>query len=123
MTAAELAANLQNRGIRLSVAGGRLRVEAPEGALTPQDKQALAECKGELLATLTFDVRRAGELLVLVRERLRALLDGQPIPEADLVCQAAYQRLAKAHDRRDMQAFIEAAARFGEVWRERICRR
>ncbi len=93
-------------------------MEAPEGALTPQDKQALAECKGELLATLTFDVRRAGELLVSVQERLRALLDGRPIPYIDLIVSAACDRLA--HDHQDWPAFLAALENFEVAWRELI---
>jgi hypothetical protein len=36
MTAAALLAELQDRGASLAVAGDRLRVEAPVGAVTPE---------------------------------------------------------------------------------------
>ena len=52
MSTAALLTELQARGVRLSVVEGRLRVEAPKGILTPQDRQTLAERKSELVAAL-----------------------------------------------------------------------
>ncbi len=62
-TAETLIRDLSARGVRLSRNGDRLRVE---GAITPEDRQALAEAKPAILATLT-------------RGRLRALADGEGI--------------------------------------------
>lgn len=52
MTAAALLADLQARGVRVAVKGGRLQVEAPKGAVDPAVRAALAEHKAELLAAL-----------------------------------------------------------------------
>ncbi|MCW5967585.1 MAG: hypothetical protein KIT57_03665 [Blastocatellales bacterium] len=52
MTLDTLLDELQERGIELTPAGDRLRYRAPQGALTPELKQAIAERKPELLAIL-----------------------------------------------------------------------
>jgi hypothetical protein len=123
MSTAQLLAGLQARGVRLRAEGGRLKVEAPKGALTPADRQALAERKADLLAALSgWNQAEACRLLVSVQERLGALLGDAPVPEMDLVVSAAYARLAAAHDTRNWLAFIEALESFERAWRERICR-
>lgn len=55
MNAAELLGNLSGRGVRLTLHGGRLRVEAPAGAVTPQDRAALAAHKPELVRLLAVE--------------------------------------------------------------------
>ena len=52
MTAADLLHSLAGRGVRLEARDGRLRVDAPAGALTAEDRQALACLKRELLTLL-----------------------------------------------------------------------
>jgi hypothetical protein len=52
MTAAELLAELNRRGISLRVQGDRLELDAPRGALTPELRRALADHKAELLRLL-----------------------------------------------------------------------
>lgn len=49
MNLPELLADLESRGVKLSV---RLVVDAPNGALTAEHKAALAEYKSPLLVTL-----------------------------------------------------------------------
>jgi hypothetical protein len=50
MTALELLATLHERGVTLVPWVNRLRVDAPEGALTDELRQAIRMQKGELLA-------------------------------------------------------------------------
>lgn len=52
MTARALLADLADRDIRLSVAGDKLRINAPRGALTAELRQTLSEHKPELLEML-----------------------------------------------------------------------
>lgn len=52
MSLAALLDELKHRGVRLEVAGERLRVSAPRGAVTPELRRALTEHKGELLVQL-----------------------------------------------------------------------
>ena len=56
MTARALLADLVTRDIRLSVAGDKLRVNAPKGRLTPELRLTLTHHKAELLPLL-----RSGE--------------------------------------------------------------
>lgn len=68
MTAQELLTELERAGVRLTPGAdyGRLRVNAPAGALTPEWRRALVELKAELLKLL--DERAA-----------RAALQGAPV--------------------------------------------
>ena len=50
MTVHVLLTELRSRGVALSAAAGRLHVEAPRGALTPELRAGLSSHKGELLA-------------------------------------------------------------------------
>ena len=52
MNATTLLTDLRNRGIRLSVAGERLSVDAPKGAMTADLRAALVEHKAGLLRLL-----------------------------------------------------------------------
>jgi hypothetical protein len=54
MTPAAFLAHLVNEGASLTVAGDRIRVEAPIGMLTPAVKRALADNKAALLGLLRF---------------------------------------------------------------------
>jgi hypothetical protein len=52
---AALVADLRGRGVELTPAAGRIRFDAPKGALAPADRAAIAERKAELLAYLAAD--------------------------------------------------------------------
>jgi len=52
VTPAALMADLEARGVRLAAMGERLRVDAPRGALTATDRDALVRYKPALLAAL-----------------------------------------------------------------------
>ena len=67
MTAGEVLTVCREAGIRLEVAGDRLRFDAPAGALTPDLRDALARHKRELLDVLTmqFVTLRDGPTLPL----------------------------------------------------------
>ena len=62
MTSCETLAELDRRGVVLEPNGDTLRYRAPQGALTPELREAITENKAEILSTL----RRVG--------------DGQPAP-------------------------------------------
>ena len=55
MTTTELLATLQQRGVILRVEGDRLRVDAPKGTLSADDRAALTSHKAHLIAALTSD--------------------------------------------------------------------
>jgi hypothetical protein len=52
MSANQLLDRLTARGVHLSAAGGRLRVDSPAGTLKDNDRRELAEHKAELLKLL-----------------------------------------------------------------------
>jgi hypothetical protein len=52
MTAEALRSTLAARGVRLALVGGRVRVTAPAGTLTTEDRAALHEHRDALLALL-----------------------------------------------------------------------
>lgn len=52
MTPADLLTELERRGVKLTLAGDRLHVEAPAGVLTPDLKETLAKHKAALLTLL-----------------------------------------------------------------------
>ena len=62
MTSSETLAELDRRGVVLEPNGDRLRYRAPQGALTPELREAITENKAEIISTL------------------RRLDDGQPPP-------------------------------------------
>ena len=55
MTTTALLSDLRRKGVRLTPASGRLRIEAPKGIITPAVRAMLADRKGELLDLLTLD--------------------------------------------------------------------
>jgi len=73
-------------------------------------------------APADWDQKSAGELLVSVQVRLKALLGDAPIPDMDLIVSGSYDRLAAAHDARRWADFEQAVIDFDRAWRERICR-
>jgi hypothetical protein len=52
MTAIEVLSSLEDRGVILGLNDGRLRIDAPRGALTPELRTALSSFKDELVALL-----------------------------------------------------------------------
>ena len=52
MTSSETLAELDRRGVVLEPNGDKLRYRAPQGALTPELREAMAENKAEILSTL-----------------------------------------------------------------------
>lgn len=52
MNAPELIAELNSRGVRLTVCGNRLRYDAPAGVMTSDLAERMKACKPELLALL-----------------------------------------------------------------------
>ena len=72
MNAPELLAELQGRGVVLEAVGGRLRFDAPRGALTPALRQAMQQHKGELLELAERHLRTQARDLVAVAELLVA---------------------------------------------------
>ena len=57
MTSSETLAELDRRGVVLEPNGDRLRYRAPQGALTPELREAITENKAEIISTL----RRLGD--------------------------------------------------------------
>jgi hypothetical protein len=55
MSARELLDSLTASGVRLWAEGGKLKLDAPRGVVTPELKDRLAAHKPELLAALTAD--------------------------------------------------------------------
>src|SRR5215218_5386307 len=53
MTPRDLLAELTTLGVRLTVQGERLRVQAPTGVLTDELRQAMTRCKAELMELLS----------------------------------------------------------------------
>ncbi len=62
MTAADLLLRLRDLGVRVSVEGERLKVNAPKGVLTAALRDQLAEHKSALVAMLTSEDAPAGEI-------------------------------------------------------------
>ena len=59
MNALKLHHDLKNRGVCLEVVGDGLRVDAPAGVLTNEDRAALLECKPVLLEFLSRTQRES----------------------------------------------------------------
>jgi hypothetical protein len=77
MNAAELIIELETRGVLIEAAGGRLRVDAPKGVITPELREALAACKAEVLAILNTP---EDEIEWRVEAMLPQIPDIGPIP-------------------------------------------
>lgn len=71
MTAADLLAEVTRVGVRLTVRGDRLHVEARAGTVTPAMRERLIEAKAELVALLT-PVKPMVPTLQMVHFRLNA---------------------------------------------------
>ena len=57
MTSSEILTKLDRRGVVLEPNGDKLRYRAPQGALTPELREAITENKAEIISTL----RRLGD--------------------------------------------------------------
>lgn len=77
MKAGELLVELRSRGVLLEPAGDRLKIDAPKGSITPELREALAECKSEVLAILALD---DDEIAWRVKVMLSQIPDSGPIP-------------------------------------------
>src|SRR5262245_2949742 len=55
MTANQILDSLQARDITVTLNGDRLKIDAPAGSLTDEDRAQLRECKAELLKLLASD--------------------------------------------------------------------
>lgn len=53
MTAAELMDKLERLGVKLSISGDKLRLQAPVGVITPELKEAVLKHKPALMALLS----------------------------------------------------------------------
>lgn len=73
MSAAALASELQASGVKLTVRGKRLHVEAPTGTLTPEVRALLVEHKAALMP------------LLVMRDRLRDLARSVGVPDRIVV--------------------------------------
>ena len=79
MNAVSLIRQCRGAGIKLQVHDGRLRVDAPTGAVTPKLRQALTDHKADLLALHAIRARLlalAGELGIP-----RSVVDNLPVEE------------------------------------------
>lgn len=61
MTSLDLLAELRKRNVKISLAGDKLRLEAPAGALTPELKKAIAEHKAGLVELLLSNAKEPDE--------------------------------------------------------------
>jgi hypothetical protein len=110
MRVADLLEAMQARGVELSAAEGRLRVEAPIGVLSESDWAELAACKAELLPLLAPTAveltprRWTDEQLPEARALMRACVDllerlrGVP----DWTIEALAGQIQDAEDSRDL---------------------
>jgi hypothetical protein len=100
MNAERLLATLTARGVELHAAGDRIHYRAPVGVLTDADREALRQCKPELLELLTAPatlppVPMADELAAIIRvaenwhaptpEQLAALWEAEGWRRVDLL--------------------------------------
>ncbi|NTX01462.1 non-ribosomal peptide synthetase/type I polyketide synthase [Myxococcus sp. CA040A] len=122
-----LLTRLFDLGIRLWVEGGRLAVDAPEGALTADLRAELSARKAELIALLDDSMgdARAAELPALI---CRPEERDEPFPLTDI--QQAYwvgrggdfELGAAIHVYVEIDSETLDPARFGEAWRRLIQR-
>lgn len=89
MTAVELIQNLEQRGIRVSVAGSQLAIDGPESALTFDVIEGVRERKAELL-TLLAEPRSEHKPSLLsqhiITVHAREWPDGCPLCESPKPC-------------------------------------
>lgn len=71
MNTADLLMDLQSRGVEITAEGERLKIRAPEGAVTPELRARLVESKPAVLAVLK--VSSDSELMALCRRACAGL--------------------------------------------------
>jgi hypothetical protein len=140
-TAATLLTELRQMGATVSVAGYNLRIEAPDGTVTPELRQLLTEHKSELLALLSrtlpaADPRRldVADCLGLLDDlhtgiraeyepRVLGLLDTDPdLRRRFDTTEARIDELARTPRGPTEGDFRAAAEAHGAAWREIIAR-
>jgi hypothetical protein len=122
VTAAELIARLRQSGVAVAADGGHLKLRAgaePTGEVKLLIEE-VASRKEEVLAYLTFNVKRAGQLLVEVVGRLTDQLGGRAIPDMPAPVTSAYATMAAAHDARQYREFEQALTDFEAAWAEAL---
>src|SRR6185295_13459289 len=86
MTAHELIAQLQEKGVELKSSGDRLVIDAPKGTITPEIRSALAEHKADLLVILSQpavpEPRAASQFIEAPVERA-SFSEPRPAPAGD----------------------------------------
>lgn len=134
-----LLTELRQLGADVAVVNGRLRIEAPRGAVTPGLRQALTDHKAELLAILTpgADVgghltpADVGELLTDMHASIRAayspgalrLLDRDPnLRQRFDATESCIDDLAKVPGGPTEAEFRTALEAHAAVWRELVAR-
>ena len=101
--AVELLSTLRQCGATVAVFHGRLRVEAPKGALTPGLREALAAHKAEVIALLATPDHMLAETF----ERIAGFwIEGAALPGPDL--EHAIEQAAVIGDPTALQAALDA---------------
>lgn len=129
MTIETLLVELNRRDIKLFLAGGKLRLEAPVGALTPELKEAVRQNKTALLMKLreqpSFDSDQAQQLFADALARLNEAYPYGAIqwaqahkPELWEACLEALERVQAAFRAKDMAAIRRATAEFEQANRK-----
>jgi thioesterase domain-containing protein len=98
MTTAELLSSLRERNVRLWVEAGKLKIDAPQGALDPSSRQVLVERKDEivaLLASAETSLAAPRSVVPLKPTGTRPPLFARPGHNGDVFC---YLALAKYLD-------------------------
>ena len=104
---AGILADLRQRGARVHAEGDRLRVKAPEGIVSAETRQALAQNKPELLAQLDLEAR----LLEFPLSRFET--DGCPI---EIAVPGLSETLWFVPGEADAEALIVEGVRRGRIW-------
>jgi hypothetical protein len=91
MTAVEIVAELNRRGVSLIVRAGRI-IARPSGAVPPEIKAAAQRCKAELIALLADHAAGAAEEALTLLARLK----GYTCPKAGCPSPANWPRACEA---------------------------
>lgn len=122
-TAIELLNKLERCNIRVSLAGDKLRLEAPTGTLTPALKEAIAERKAELIRLLSrWEPDLAVKLIAQAWERANATYAAGALvwaekhrPDLAAAVKLAEERFNQAYKAKDMFECAAAAGNFVEA--------
>lgn len=121
--ASDLLNALRVRGVHLEVAGGRLRVDAPAGLLTPADQDAIRTYRSELGALLTVpaeEVKPLGPAMELILQAAalggHLRLDGRRVLMARVDREhPEYEEFAQAV-RQHQRALTERLREQPDIW-------